>query len=239
MLAEFGEILVGGVLLSLLHAVIPNHWMPFAVIARSQGWGAMKTALVTAVGGSAHVASTIAIGVVIGLGSMELEEWTESLHWIAPSALIGIGVILAILHVSGKHLHHHHYHIDPSEGEDCCPGEETYHHGHASEGTVRKAIMRGSILPIVLAMFLSPCAELSVYYADAASHAWVGIGLLSAVYFVITVPGMVAMTLMFRTGLEKLKMDWFEQHELLINGLLFVGLGLLGLFLEMGHEHHH
>ena len=88
------QILLGSLLLSAIHALIPNHWIPLVAIGRAEGWRRSETLAVTAITGLAHVTSTILIGIVAGLLGYELSTRYSSLTAImAPLILIGLGVV--------------------------------------------------------------------------------------------------------------------------------------------------
>ena len=59
------SIITGVLLISFLHAVIPNHWLPVVAIGRRQGWDLAETSRVTFIAGSAHVISTNITGTSI------------------------------------------------------------------------------------------------------------------------------------------------------------------------------
>ena len=61
------QLLIGSLLLSSIHALIPNHWIPLVAIGRAQGWSRSETLVITGISGLAHVISTILIGVIVGL----------------------------------------------------------------------------------------------------------------------------------------------------------------------------
>lgn len=86
------NILVGSILLSLLHAVIPNHWLPVLAIGRKENWSIGEVTKVTFLSGLAHALSTIIIGVVLGLLSIQLSDNIEYFtKLIAPLLLIAMG----------------------------------------------------------------------------------------------------------------------------------------------------
>ena len=80
------NIIIGSLLISLLHAVIPNHWLPVLAIGKKEGWSLTETSRITFIAGMAHVLSTIIIGLLLGLIGKELTEHIEHFtHIIAPS----------------------------------------------------------------------------------------------------------------------------------------------------------
>ena len=52
-------------LLSVLHALIPSHWLPLLTIAKANKWKTSETLMVTLYMGIAHVLSTILLGSLI------------------------------------------------------------------------------------------------------------------------------------------------------------------------------
>src|SRR5690606_17708346 len=134
-LRSMTSIMLSGLLLSLLHAIIPNHWIPMVTLSRKQQWSLSKTLHITLLAGGAHVLSTVLIGIIISILSFnmshEFEEWTR---WISPALLVALGIYFIY-----QHYHHHHFHIKPE------------HNGKS---------IRYQIKIIILAMFFSPCLEI-------------------------------------------------------------------------------
>jgi len=60
------QIFIGALLLSLVHASIPNHWLSIVAISRSENWTISEAMSVTLIAGSAHILSTIIVGIIIG-----------------------------------------------------------------------------------------------------------------------------------------------------------------------------
>ncbi|NIT61463.1 MAG: hypothetical protein GWN00_36245, partial [Aliifodinibius sp.] len=58
------SIIIGSLLLSLLHAVIPNHWLPVIAIGRKENWTIEEVKKVTLISAIAHALSTILIGAI-------------------------------------------------------------------------------------------------------------------------------------------------------------------------------
>ena len=70
------ELLTGTLLLSLLHAAIPNHWAPVLAVARAERWPLRRAVGLTAVAGLAHVLSTVLLGLAF-LG-FQAEEYIHA-----------------------------------------------------------------------------------------------------------------------------------------------------------------
>lgn len=105
------SIIIGSLLISVLHAVIPNHWLPVLAIGKKEGWSLAETSHITLLAGIAHVISTIIIGLLLGLIGSELTEHIEHFtHIIGPSVLILMG-----LYFVRQHYKHYHFHLQKQQ----------------------------------------------------------------------------------------------------------------------------
>ncbi|MFW6198652.1 MAG: metal ABC transporter permease, partial [Acidobacteriota bacterium] len=92
------QLLVGTFLLSLMHALVPNHWVPLVAIGRAEGWSRGETLGMTAVAGAAHTASTILIGVGVGLLGYTLSAHYELItRVVAPAILVGLALVATLV----------------------------------------------------------------------------------------------------------------------------------------------
>src|SRR6185369_1128528 len=99
-------IVFGSLLLSLLHAIIPNHWLPILAIGRKENWSLREILSITAVAGLSHVASTLLIGWTLVFFGWEFSKKFQGITpYIAPAVLIFIGVIFIYRHHKHKHFH--------------------------------------------------------------------------------------------------------------------------------------
>ena len=102
------SIITGSIIISLLHAVIPNHWLPVIAIGRKEQWTIVEVTKVTFTCALAHGISTILIGVILSfLGAKLDNNITHFTNIIAPSVLIILGIFFIY-----RHHHHKHFHID-------------------------------------------------------------------------------------------------------------------------------
>src|SRR3989304_4865668 len=89
--------------IGFLHSLAPDHWLPFASIAKAQGWSRKKLLVVSFLAGAAHVGSSI----------VNLEGAESFRGNIAGFLLIGFGVAYTIWGL--KHLRHNHLHLDATK----------------------------------------------------------------------------------------------------------------------------
>jgi putative Mn2+ efflux pump MntP len=220
---EFFQFIAGAILLSVVHALIPNHWIPYVLISRSEKWSTATSLRVTAVGGFAHTLSTVIIGILIGLLGYQLNNLIESISsFYAPVILISFGLIYVIIGIKNLLTHSHSHH---------------HHHEHIEEDKI-KELSKKSFTAITLslstAMFFSPCIEIEAYYFTAGTYGWMGIAALSLVYVFMTVAGMLILVSAGRKSLNALdnKMHFLEHYEKLITGSILVILGIISYFIE-------
>ena len=110
------QIIIGSLLISLLHAVIPNHWLPVLAIGKKEGWTLSETSRVTFVAGLAHVVSTVIIGFILGLIGSKLSDHINNFtRIIGPTVLIMMGLYFVRQHLSGTIIFHLYlvYHPGP------------------------------------------------------------------------------------------------------------------------------
>lgn len=200
------SIIIGSFLISLLHAVIPNHWLPVLAIGRKENWDLRETERVTLIAGLAHVLSTILIGILLGVIGVELSHEIESFtHLIAPSILILIG-----LYFVRQHYVHHHFHVENVK----------------INGKPKTKI----ISALVIAMFLSPCMEIEAYFLMAGAKGWWMLGTIAVMYMVITITGMLLWIRLAYKGLLKLNWHKWEHNAGLISGGVLIITGILSFF---------
>ena len=137
------QIFLGSLVLSLIHALIPNHWIPLIAISKTEKWTQRQTLLATAITGFAHTFSTILVGIAVGIIGFKLSSSYSFISTIAaPLILLGLGITYVIIDIRRKHHHHHH---DPNSS--------------AVSGT-GKSKWRAILLSLSVAMFRLPVSKL-------------------------------------------------------------------------------
>jgi len=211
------QLILGGIALSIVHALIPNHWIPIVTLSRAEKWKKFFTLRVTALAGTAHVSSTIVIGILIGFLGYKLGSFYRTVSSVyAPLVLILFGIIYIYLNFKGGHHHHH-------EGE------------HFDEGIIDRKSTKSVVFTLVTTMFFSPCVELEAYYFSAGTGGWLPIITLSMIYLVVTVSMMVILVNIGIKSLDMLKsrFHFMEHYEKFIAGGILLLLGILAIFVEL------
>jgi putative Mn2+ efflux pump MntP len=202
------NIIIGSLLISFLHAVIPNHWLPVVAIGRKHKWSLAETTRITFIAGMAHVVSTVIIGILLGLIGSELTVHIEHFtRIIAPSVLILLG-----LYFIRQHYKHHHFHLEKEQ----------------IDKRTKKAIIRA----LILAMFLSPCMEIEAYFLLAGAKGWYVLLGVAAMYTIISIAGMLIWVRIVYKGMLKLNWHKWEHNAGIITGLILIITGILSFFIS-------
>lgn len=202
------SIILGSIILSLLHATIPNHWLPIIAIGRKQGWTLSEVRKVTFLSAVAHGVSTVLIGLVLFFIGSNLATHVEYFtHWIGPSILIIIGLVFIY-----RHHMHHHFHVDEKKIENISKGK--------------------IILALTVAMFFSPCLEIEAYFLMAGTQSSWLVWFIAALYLLITITGMLILVQLAYKGLLKLNWHRLEHNAGIITGITLVATGILSIFIH-------
>jgi putative Mn2+ efflux pump MntP len=205
------QLIFGSFLLSIVHAAIPNHWLPVVAIGKAEDWSQRETLFVAAISGFAHTLSTVMVGITIGIIGITLSRNYEIIaETVAPAVLIVLGIIYLVID-----LLNHHKHV----------------HGTAA-GKIRNRSKWAIITSLAFAMFLSPCIEIEAYYFQAGAKGWPGIIMVSIIYVVITVSGMIVLVYLGSKGVRSIQSHFLDHHEKLLSGMVLVLLGIFGLFVQ-------
>lgn len=202
------SIISGSIILSLLHATIPNHWLPVIAIGKKENWTVQEVTRVTFISAIAHGLSTVIIGFALAfLGSALAKNISYFTHFFAPVILIFLGILFI-------YRHHNHRHF------------------HLSESIKGKQSKKKIILALVLAMFLSPCMEIEAYFLLAGTQASWLIWFIASLYLIITTAGMVLLVRFAYLGILKLNWHSLEHNAGIITGVTLVATGILAYFIQ-------
>lgn len=200
-------LIAGSLVLSILHALIPNHWLPILAISRKENWSISQTTSVTFISGLSHALSTVLIGIVIGMLGVTLADTVQGFTYIiAPVILISLGLFYVY-----QHHRHKHFHL------------------HAQPKLLSR---RRVVIGLVIAMFFSPCFEIEAYFLLAGAHGWEQVSLLAILYTVVTVGGMVIWVRLAYQGLFRLNWHAIEHNAGIITGVTLILTGIVSFFIH-------
>jgi nickel/cobalt exporter len=201
---------------ALLHALIPSHWLSFAVVGRANRWPMRTTLSVTALAGTGHVVLTVALGLIVAIVGKQVARYIppQVEHGAAAAALILLGIVFLVRGMRRSGCQH--------------PG---HHHGDA-HGAPADSMAPGAVAALVLGMTLSPCLDLLSIYVAAASFSWVVLCAVSLVMAATTLTFMVGLVWLTLLGLQRIRLDWLERNEGFVVAAVLIVLGVYILFLH-------
>jgi nickel/cobalt transporter (NicO) family protein len=206
-----------------LHTLAPDHWVPFAALARARGWSRGRTARITAACGFGHVTVSVLLGVlalVFGLEVLRLVG--QRMEAIAGLLLIGFGLAYGLVglrravrsHAHG-HDHHHHGHH--------------HHHVHLGGGHAHDTQDMDTLTPWTLFLLFSadPCvAVIPILFAAAPLGAWQTTFVVCA-YELATIATMVVLVLPAREAARRFRGPWSVRFGDATAGAVIASVGLL------------
>jgi sulfite exporter TauE/SafE len=194
-------LLVSTVTIGFVHALAPDHWVPFVSIGRAQNWSKTKLVWVTFLSGIGHVGSSIVIGtigLVLGFSLTNLESIESQRAQVAGLLLIGFGLAYAIWGLK-QVRHHHHHEIDPK---------------------------RSATVWTLFAIFvLGPCEPLIPLMFVGAAQGWMAVALVSALFGIVTLIMMIGQALLVYSGIGLMQLAKIDHYSHAIAGLVIAVTG--------------
>ncbi|MGC8766882.1 MAG: hypothetical protein ACP5QP_04205 [Brevinematia bacterium] len=118
-MSDFTYFLIGGLILIIIHSIIPNHWLPIVALSKNYKWSRGFTYFTVIFSSLMHSLSTIIVGILIGIIGIVIFQKYEIISKILPTMIfIIMGTIFISNHIFNFAKHHHHhekeYHIHHS-----------------------------------------------------------------------------------------------------------------------------
>ena len=209
-----------------LHALIPDHWLPFVLMGRARRWSMAKTLALASASGALHVVLAVLLGLltyILGRGGAEAlaHRVGESLEVLSSAGLALFGFIYGAASWQRErkyHPAHSHGHAGAHSAS-----EDTHHHGHLLERWF-KGRLTGLTLVVVIGV--SPCAlAFPILLASAASLGFSGVLFVSVGFGLATTATTLAVTLVGSLSARRLDFPFLTRYGDLISGVL---IGLVG-----------
>jgi len=218
---ELSRLAYATAVVAFFHAVLPTHWLPFALVGRAQRWSAARRAVITAAAAAGHAAVTGGVGLLAAaLGLAVHGRFEAYASRVGSGVLIAFGLLYVILDL--RHLGHRRMH-------------------HVHDGTVHDVAHhvvlsdRSAIASLVLLLSVSPCIALIPIFLQTGR-----LGVRAALFVMgvngaVTIVAMVLVAGLVGLGLERLRLERLERYERALVGLLIAGLGVISL--AEAHSH--
>lgn len=199
--------------IAFLHALAPDHWMPFAAIGRAQKWPKSKLLWVTFISGLGHVGISIifsVIGILLGFSLSKLKSIEGHRGEIVLWLLIGFGIAYMLWGIK-KAKEHSHEHVD----------EETLKGKTVALWTMFAIIVLGPCEPLVPLVFLG------------YNYGWGGVIVVSAIFSVVTIIMMLTQSLLAFMGIQLIKIHAVEKYSHALAGLVIALTGVFVMVMQI------
>jgi len=203
------SVIAGTVVLAIVHALIPNHWLPLVAVARAEKWKSSEVTTITLISALAHVLGTVALGLVLGMIGKELQEQYGHAIDMASSVLL---IVFGLIYYTVNLPHHHH-----SSQQDVAK---------------YKRSKRKWVMIFIVMMFLSPCLEVESLFLSAGVHGMGLVTILSVIYAIVSISGILVLVTLGYRGVHLLSAHFIEHNEKRISGIVLIAVGIISFFLH-------
>lgn len=203
MSAAFWALALAAASVGALHSIAPDHWVPFAALARARKWSAWKTARITLACGLGHVTVSAALGVLaLLLGMASLRVLGERLEAVAGLLLMAFGLAYAVWGL--RNAMHQKLHV--------------HDHGHSHE--------KLTAWTLFLLFSADPCVAVMPILFAAAPLGAARATAVVLIYELATLGAMVPLVLLSRAGVKKLNWHWLDHYADGAAGGIIAAVGL-------------
>jgi nickel/cobalt transporter (NicO) family protein len=210
------------------HAILPDHWVPLAVLGRSRRYPLSKVARLSGLAGVAHVLLSIVLGaVIIAVGLQFRSTIQNAQDTIVGCLLIATGVGFAAFELTG-HGHSHDHDHDHGHGHDD-HGDDGHDVMDAGDVGERRGVRGLAAVMVPFGAAASPdLTILPVFLAATTVGVATAVGSV-VIFAAVTIGTIVGLTLTAAKGGYQVRGEWLDQWGNAITAIVLVVLGALVL----------
>jgi nickel/cobalt transporter (NicO) family protein len=218
------------------HAVLPDHWVPLAVIARTRRYPLTRVARLSGLAGVAHVGLSIVLGAVIIVIGLQFQSTVQNAQdTIIGGLLIATGIGFIVLELGGFGHGHDHGHGHGGHDHDHEHEGEAHDHEHGHEPEAREHAHEpeaGGLhgLAAVMVPFGAAASPdltiLPVFLAATAAGVLTAIGSV-LIFAAVTIGTIVGLTLAAAKGGYQIRGRWLDRWGNAFTAAVLVAIGVL------------
>ncbi|HVR41346.1 MAG TPA: hypothetical protein VMU84_19785 [Thermoanaerobaculia bacterium] len=199
-----------------LHSLAPDHWVPFAALARARNWSAMRTARLTLLCGFGHVTVSAILGIVaLFVGLETVKVFGSTLESNAALLLVGFGIAYMVWGLWRSFRPKVMHQVDHAN-------EVPHDHGHGHHHHHGSRMTEWSLFLLFCA---DPCVAVIPMIIAAAAAGWPAVLAVVLIYEVATITTMIVLVAGAHAGARTLKMAWLDRYGDAVAGALIIALG--------------
>ncbi|NUM55811.1 MAG: sulfite exporter TauE/SafE family protein [Candidatus Hydrogenedentes bacterium] len=235
MVHEIEVLCLSAAAIGLVHTLLgPDHYLPFIMLSRAQGWSLAKTVRVTLLCGAGHVASSVLLGCVgaaAGLAITRLEAIETIRGGLAAWVLAGFGFAYMLWGIRAAYRNRPHTHWHAHEAGAVHTHEHVHDPAHAH---VHGNVSRVTPWVLFTVFILGPCEPLiPLLMYPAAQHSVWGVACVTAVFGLVTLAAMTAAVLVALRGASLVRLGALERYTHALAGATLCAAGLSMRFLGL------
>ncbi len=226
------------------HAILPDHWLPLAVLGRTRRYPLSRIARLAGLAGVAHVLVSLVLGgVLIAIGLQFRSTIQSAQDTIIGGLLTATGLGFAVVELMSRshgHKHRHGHDHDHRDGHDHDhdhahahthdPQDEDLEHDHANSDETQRQGLRG--LAAVMVPFGAAASPdltiLPVFLAATTAGVATAVGSLVA-FAAVTIGTIVGLTLAAARGGYQVRGEWLERSGNALTAIVLFVIGSLVL----------
>lgn len=207
------------------HAVLPDHWVPLALLGRTRRYPLARVARLSGLAGVAHVMVSIVLGgAIIAIGLQFRSVVQSAQDAIVGGLLVATGLGFAALELAGRGHGHGHEHGHTHEH-----GHRHTHHDRDRHGPPLTRFHGLAAVMVPFGAAASPdLTILPVFLAAAA----VGVGTAVAslvIFAAVTIGTIVVLTVSATRGGYRIRAGWLDRWGNGLTALVLTAIGILVL----------
>jgi nickel/cobalt transporter (NicO) family protein len=224
------------------HAILPDHWVPLAVVGRTRRYPLARVARLSLLAGVAHVLVSLVLGAIIIAVGLQFRSTIESAqNTIIGAVLFLTGVGFAALELSNRghghshalangHSSEHGSDLEHSGASDHVSEHAPLHPPAESDAIVATGESRVRGLAAIMVPFGAAASPdltiLPIFLAATAAGVFAAVGAL-VVFCAVTIGTIVGLTLFACFGGYQLHGQWLDRWGNMFTAGVLVAIGAL------------
>jgi putative Mn2+ efflux pump MntP len=193
-----GTLIVTAALIGSIHTLAPDHWLPFAALARARRWSSWHTARTTFLCGFGHVTVSAALGILALIVGLEaVHAFGSRIESHATMLLIAFGVAYTLWGFWRSRVHAH----SPFEP-------------------------RITEWGLFLVYAADPCVAVIPMIMAASTGGWPAVALVTLAYEAATIATMIVLATGAYAGVKRLTLHWADHYGDAVAGGVIVAVGV-------------